>query len=114
MRSACPLSGGMCSSAECFDDHGSGANCLQQNAIAALLGVFETAEELHGYLWANVPEIVKVTTYSELAGEGVKQRMIALKKALERAKACGADHCFDSPDHCFAAPQVDSARRTDE
>lgn len=42
----------------------------------------EAARDLHDYLWENNPDLIDISTHSELAGEGLKKRLQALKDAL--------------------------------
>lgn len=45
--------------------------------------IYDAAKDLHDYLWENVPDILDISTHSELAGEGVKKRLQALHDALK-------------------------------
>ncbi len=46
-------------------------------------GLRAAAKDLHDYLWENCPDIIELSTHSELAGEGLKKRLQALKDALK-------------------------------
>jgi hypothetical protein len=56
---------------------------LERSARAAVVN--EAAKDLHDYLWENIPDILDISTHSELAGEGVQKRLQALKNALQGA-----------------------------
>lgn len=58
-----------------------GCNCEPSAAPAAVLKI--AAQDLHDFLWLNVPELIEMSTASEMAGEGLKKRLNALKEALK-------------------------------
>lgn len=43
----------------------------------------DAAQDLHDFLWLNVPELIDISTSSEMAGEGLRKRLQALKEALK-------------------------------
>lgn len=45
--------------------------------------LLDAAKDLHDFLWMNVPELIEVSTSSEMAGEGLRKRLQALKEALK-------------------------------
>lgn len=55
-------------------------------SAAKMRVLYGAAKDLHDYLWENVPDILDISTNSELAGEGVKKRLQALKDALKAAQ----------------------------
>lgn len=51
------------------------------------MSLYESAKDLHDYLRANVPDIIDISTSSQLAGDGVTRRLQALNEALKLASA---------------------------
>ena len=50
---------------------------------ACMNALYEAAKDLHDYLRENIPDIIEISTSSQLAGDGVKKRLQALKEALQ-------------------------------